>query len=89
MYRAGMEGILGIRREGAFLLIDPCIPLAWPGFSATVKVEASYYEIQVTASSARCRGISHAMLDGVPIDCAAGRARVPLDGARHELRVSI
>jgi len=89
MYRAGMEGILGIRREGAFLLIDPCIPLAWPGFSATVKVEASSYEIQVTASSARCRGISYAMLDGVPIDCRAGRARVPLDGARHELRVSI
>ena len=32
MYRAGVEGILGIRREGDFLVIDPCIPDAWPGF---------------------------------------------------------
>ncbi len=35
MYRAGVEGILGIRREGASILVDPCIPAAWPGFEAS------------------------------------------------------
>ena len=39
MYRAGVEGILGIRREGAFLVVDPCIPAAWPGFEATVELQ--------------------------------------------------
>ena len=38
MYRAGVEGILGIRREGASVLIDPCIPAAWPGFEARIRL---------------------------------------------------
>ena len=33
LYRAGIEAILGVRREGAFLLLAPCIPKAWPGFA--------------------------------------------------------
>src|SRR3990167_4628440 len=32
MYRAGIEGILGIRREGAWLIVAPCISAAWPAF---------------------------------------------------------
>src|SRR4029079_1116707 len=32
MYRAGLEGILGFRVQGATLLIDPCVPHAWRGF---------------------------------------------------------
>ncbi|MDB5807564.1 MAG: glycosyl transferase [Betaproteobacteria bacterium] len=89
MYRAGVEGILGIRREGAMLIIDPCIPSGWPGFSATVKVEATSYEIRVEAPSSNCRGVSRATVDGAPVDCAAGWASVPLDGGIHELVISI
>ena len=47
MYRAGVEGILGIRREGEFLIIEPCIPAAWLGFEATVNVGSARYEIRV------------------------------------------
>jgi cyclic beta-1,2-glucan synthetase len=47
MYRAGVEGILGIRREGAFLVVEPRIPSAWPGFSAVVKVAATHFDIRV------------------------------------------
>ena len=89
MYRAGMEGILGIRREGAFLIVDPCIPTAWPGFEATVKLGAARYDIRVENPSHRCRGVLCAVLDGTPISCAEGRVRVPLDAATHELRISI
>ena len=89
MYRAGMEGILGIRREGSFLIVDPCIPTAWPGFEATVKLGAARYDIRVENPSHRCRGVSCAALDGSPISCAEGRVRVPLDAATHELRISI
>jgi cyclic beta-1,2-glucan glucanotransferase len=89
MYRTGIEGILGIRREGAFLVVDPCIPAAWPGFDATVKLGPAYYDIRVENPSHRCRGVSCAVLNGVPVSCAEGRVRVPLDPGKHHLRISI
>ncbi|MDB5839118.1 MAG: glycosyl transferase [Herminiimonas sp.] len=89
MYRAGAEGILGIRREGAFLIVDPCIPGTWPGFDATVKVASTHYDIRVDNPSHCCRGVSHAVLDGARINCAEGSVRVPLDGRTHSLLISI
>ncbi len=89
MYRAGVEGILGIRREGAFLVVDPCIPAAWPGFEATVNVESSYYDIRVETRTHYSGDAAHAVLDGSPIRCANGRVRVPLDGGTHSLLISI
>jgi cyclic beta-1,2-glucan glucanotransferase len=83
MYRAGVEGILGIRREGAFLVVDPCIPATWPGFDATVKVGSTQYDIRVR------RDISHALLDGSRLDSAEGRVRVPLDGGAHTLLIGV
>ena len=35
MHRAGLESILGLRFEGSFLHLDPCIPNGWPGFEVT------------------------------------------------------
>ena len=32
MYQAGVEWILGFRLRGTTLILDPCIPRAWPGF---------------------------------------------------------
>ncbi|WP_460873792.1 GH36-type glycosyl hydrolase domain-containing protein [Paralcaligenes ginsengisoli] len=89
MYRAGTEGILGIRREGAFLIVDPCIPAAWPGFEATVKIKSNSYHIHIDNPSRRCHGILQALLDGTPVDCPEGRVQVPLDGGTHELMISI
>ena len=89
MYRAGVEGILGIRREGAFLVIDPCIPAGWPGFAATVNVGSTHYDIRVEASSSCPPDLSHAVLDGSPVHAAEGRIRVPLDGGKHNLLLTI
>ncbi|MDH3919506.1 MAG: glycosyl transferase, partial [Rhodospirillales bacterium] len=89
MYRAGVEGILGIRREGGFLVVDPCVPAAWPGFEATVKVGSTQYDIRVETPSHCRRDISHALLDGSRLDCAEGRVRVPLDGGAHMLLIGV
>jgi cyclic beta-1,2-glucan synthetase len=89
MYRAGVEGILGIRREGAVLVVEPCIPTAWPGFDATVKVGATRYDIRVETASDLCRGVSHALLDGAPTPCVEGRTCVELDGRAHRLQIVI
>lgn len=57
MYRAGLEGILGIRREGAQLVVEPRIPHAWSGFDAVVHVGDTRYDIRVTASAAGVRNV--------------------------------
>lgn len=85
MYRAGLEGILGLRREGGFLVVSPCLPVDWPGFEATVEIASSHYTIQVETSPPRRLVTSQAHLDGVEVACHAGKVRVPLDGARHVL----
>ena len=89
MYRAGVEGILGVRRQGTSILVDPCIPAAWSGFEATIKLGSAQYDIRVDNSSHRCRGVSHAALDDVPIQCLGGQVRVPLDGEAHRLLISM
>jgi cyclic beta-1,2-glucan synthetase len=86
MYRAGIEGILGIRREGDFVTIAPCIPAAWPGFEATITLDSSRCDINVAHRSVE--GVS-AKLDGLPIDSIAGKVRVPLDGKTHSLSIEI
>ncbi|MGC4024828.1 MAG: glucoamylase family protein [Mesorhizobium sp.] len=47
LYRAAVEYILGIRRTGEGLTINPVIPSSWSGFAATVRVDGSEYRISV------------------------------------------
>jgi cyclic beta-1,2-glucan synthetase len=87
MYRAGVEGILGIRREGDFLVVNPCIPDSWPGFEATVYVHSTRYEINVeSVPGARAM---HSVLDSQAIDCSGDGVYVPLDAGSHRLSISL
>jgi cyclic beta-1,2-glucan synthetase len=89
MYRAGIEGILGLRREGPFLVVDPCIPATWPGFEAVVSIASTHYAIRVDAPSQCHRGVSAVTLDGSQIACDEGRVCVPLNGGTHNLLITI
>ncbi len=85
MYRAGVEWLLGIRVQGTRLVINPCIPAGWPGFSVSLRIRSTQYDITVDNPSGVCRGIVALELDGVTLD---NRAGVPLadDQKRHEIR---
>ncbi len=87
MYQAGMEWILGFRLRGTTLLIDPCIPRAWPGFEMTFRYHSATYEIVVRNPGGVCRGVASAELDGRAL--SAGAAAIPLadDGATHRVSV--
>ncbi|MDT0136414.1 GH36-type glycosyl hydrolase domain-containing protein [Acidovorax sp. PRC11] len=89
MHRAGVEGILGIRREGEVLILDPCIPAEWPGFEARVVLGAARYAIQVESPGRRCAGISSAVLDGVALACDGGALRVPITPGEHRWVVTL
>ncbi len=86
LHRAGIEWLLGIRVRGQRLAIDPCIPSAWPGFTATLRHRSSRYDIVVENPVGVCRGVTTLELDGAALDLSAG---VPLedDGATHHVRV--
>jgi len=85
IYRAGIESVLGLRLQGAFLLLDPCIPKHWPRFEIVFQYASARYEIVVENPHGVSRGITQAELDGQPL--AQGPIRVPLDddGTSHRV----
>jgi cyclic beta-1,2-glucan synthetase len=86
MHRAGVEGILGIRREGSRLLVVPTIPDAWPGFEATVRVGSTQCRIVVERAPTDGSG-PYGVLNGRRLDRALEQFAVPLDEQRHELTI--
>lgn len=66
MYQAGIEWILGIRRLGNKLVIDPKIPHEWHGFSVSYRYENTLYLIKVRNHS-QSPGLT---IDGRKIDSA-------------------
>jgi cyclic beta-1,2-glucan synthetase len=86
MYRVAVESILGLRRQGEFLTIDPRIPANWPKFEATVRHFGSTYQILVENPDRRCEGVAQITVDGVAGHSLRG---VPLerDGKDHHVHV--
>jgi cyclic beta-1,2-glucan synthetase len=89
MYRAGLEGILGIRREGASLVVKPCIPAAWPSFEAQVRMDADRYDIRVENLTPNSQERSYALLDGARVEWSLDGIRAPRDGRAHDLRIFV
>jgi cyclic beta-1,2-glucan synthetase len=86
LYRAGLEWILGFRKRGSALHLDPCIPRGWKGFAITYRHEGTLYRITVENPKGVCRGVSRVSLDGALL---SGEALVPLsgDGGEHHIEV--
>ncbi|MCA9319914.1 MAG: hypothetical protein KDB53_04225 [Planctomycetes bacterium] len=87
MYRAGLESIIGLTRQGASFSIAPCIPGLWKTFRVRWRYGRSQYDIRVENPRHANRGIISADLDGVSVDAS----KIPLvdDGAVHELRIEM
>jgi cyclic beta-1,2-glucan synthetase len=78
LYRAAVEAILGIRREGDRLVIDPRLPAAWDGFNATLRLGEAHYRIVVERGES-----SRVTMDGIEAE-----NHLPLHGdGNHEVRL--
>jgi cyclic beta-1,2-glucan glucanotransferase len=86
LHRAGLEWILGFRKRGSALQIDPCIPRKWKGFEITYHHGGTVYRITVENPKGVCRGVCDISLDGTQL---SGELLVPLsdDGREHQVRV--
>lgn len=84
MYRAGIEGILGITRQGDALHISPCLPPDWPGFSAELNVQGTAISLKIDQNHS---GPDQASLNGTPCDPAA--FVIPLNGKAQVAHLSL
>ncbi|MBM4142421.1 MAG: hypothetical protein FJ225_02335 [Lentisphaerae bacterium] len=64
------EWILGVRKTFDGLIIDPCIPAAWPGFSVRRRFRGCEYAIRVENPDRVEHGVREVRVDGQPL---AGR----------------
>ena len=87
MYRLGVEALLGFKRKGNRLEIDPCIPADWTGYDLTYRNGETVYTIHVHNPHGLNRGVSQITLDGAPVSDGS----IPLldDGLAHEVQVTL
>ncbi|HEX9893318.1 MAG TPA: glucoamylase family protein [Gemmatimonadales bacterium] len=85
IYRSVVEGLLGIRRLGDSLVLDPCLPAGWPEVRVTYRYGSSRYHIRIENRNGGGRGVRSVVLDGAVLT----EARLPLvdDGAEHQVEV--
>ena len=87
MYQAGIGSILGFRRRGATLELDPCIPRGWHGFQIRFRYHSALYEIVVENPHGKNRGVARTELDGVALASATSAIPLQDDGATHRVLV--
>jgi cellobiose phosphorylase len=68
MYRLGLEAILGFKKIGDTLRIDPVIPPAWDGFEIRYQFGESVYMIQVDNSEHVPQHVRQTLLDGQQLE---------------------
>jgi cyclic beta-1,2-glucan synthetase len=85
MYRLGLDGILGFRKLGDSLYLDPCIPSDWEGFAITYRYKESIYRIHVENPQRVNRGVKQVLVDGQEIE----DGRIPLlsGGEQHQVKI--
>ncbi len=63
LYIAGLEYLLGIKKKGDILVIDPCIPHNWKNFKVEYKYKNTDYTIKVSNPNEKTHQIKTISLD--------------------------
>lgn len=85
MYRAGIEGIVGLTRKGDHLCLNPCLPKSWPALTVTIALGAARYTVSILNPDATGGGIRSAVLNGVALNVASDGLTIPLQDGTHQL----
>jgi cellobiose phosphorylase len=64
MYQSSTQYILGLRPTYTGLLIDPCIPHEWAGFTVTRQVRGATYVVEVQNPDRVCKGVKSITVNG-------------------------
>jgi cellobiose phosphorylase len=85
LYRVALEAILGFRREGDRLAIEPCVPGNWQDYELRYKHGSTTYLIHVDNKAGTGRGVRALFLDGEQLSDA--RVALADDGHLHDVWV--
>ena len=81
MFRAGVEGILGLRRRGNIVLLKPCFPTDWADLTLKVCLDDAIYEIEIVrvgfGQTPSCS------LDDLPVSVNDGSIDLIISPGRH------
>jgi cyclic beta-1,2-glucan synthetase len=85
MYRVGLEAILGFRKRGATLFIEPAAPASWREFTIEYRFGRTVYTIVVSNDGEGWHGPVEVAVDG-QVSSGGG---IPLvdDGEPHSVQV--
>ncbi|WP_051569370.1 GH36-type glycosyl hydrolase domain-containing protein [Alkaliphilus transvaalensis] len=87
MYSVGLEDILGIKRRGNQLIIDPCIPKDWKEFEIKYRFGNTLYHIFVTNNDGVNYGVKSLKLDEELQENAT--IQLSEDGKEHRVEVAM
>ncbi|MGK9051620.1 GH36-type glycosyl hydrolase domain-containing protein [Neorhizobium petrolearium] len=76
LYRAAVEGILGIRRQGDRLFVNPVLPTGWSGFTAELTIDDAVYKINVEDGKVSINDTAVSETEGFPLNGATAK-RLP------------
>ncbi|MEP6687992.1 MAG: glycosyl transferase family 36, partial [Gemmatimonadales bacterium] len=85
MYRVGLEGILGLRKAGDTLHVEPRAPVGWREYTIEYRHGRSRYVIVVHNEDGEPRGPVSVLVDGVV--AADGGIRLVDDGREHAVEI--
>lgn len=87
MYRLGIEALLGLRRKGSILTINPCIPKNWSEYELSYTYGKTVYRIRVENKNGVNQGVTQTLLDGELVP----KGEIPLveDTKEHEVYITM
>ncbi len=87
LYRIGVDTLLGFRKRGDRLHIDPRIPATWKEYRITYRHGSSTYQILVVNPHGVESGVARVEMDGAEV--VGGEIVLSDDGKKHEVRVEM
>lgn len=85
VYRAGIEHILGIKKAGHDIRMDPCIPRDWNEYSIKYKFGRTLYDIRVKNPDGVNKGVKVLTIDGKTY--SDNVIKLADDGKEHSVEV--
>lgn len=85
-YIAGTQWILGVRPEIDGLIVDPCIPSAWPEFRVKRQFRGATYHIHVTNPNKVSKGVAELRVNG---ECITGNKVPVFTQGEHQIEVRL
>jgi len=87
IYTAGLEHILGFQKNGDTLVMDPCIPKKWTGYTIRYKYIETTYNINVRNPDGINKGVKSISTGGKVIE--GNSLKLVDDGKIHDIEVTM